>query len=535
MSLGTKKAGFAIGLLSAALTAGSAFGVPREVYRGVPGDSVASYFVGGPRETPKDPGNGSNPSALATGDAAQNSLAMADFWIRHAQDLGLFSSLDETCRAWLDGMGMALVILRYPHAVALMDLEAYSLPDGHHAVRQLRAAIIVRTKGKNEEIEGRIQHLLSEYTNREESALSTDTTDGRRVTTLRDRRLLDWAIFKWGPIGDDYVMALGDGAFERVEAALKDEKKSIAHEAWFQAATAKLDAAGSDFFGVANLDALRRGCDAGLWKRIVAAGRELHVDGVTQGAIAVTMKNRDVDVTALLRRDQENSILPLTIRASDRSKLIASQVIPPRAPTPLSPSGGEGRVRGAGEDSWKDLVSKTVPPEATWNLVLDIAPHEWMTAIVNAYLVGRRPDARRQMQEEWAQLESEAGISIEKDIFAPMGRGIISFDFPKHALRLPLAWTRLIRISGDPAKLRESIDKLFGVWRQRLGETNPLQLRHADDGVWFLYFGLEGPALKVEDQWIVVSFSPEAVRENVKYISARTSIGMEQRVDPASR
>src|SRR5262249_30103908 len=155
------------------------------------------------------------------------------------------------------------------------------------------------------------------------------------------------------------------------------------------------------------------------------------------------------------------------------------------------------------------------------SLLLDIAPHEWMQCIVKSYLVGRRPDARRQTQEEWAQLESEAGISVEKDIFAPMGRGIVVHDSPKDALHLPFAWTRLIRVSGDPAKLRESVDKLFGVWRQRLGESNPLQLRRADDGVWFLYFGLEGPALKVEDQWIVVSFSPEAVRENVKYIRSK--------------
>ncbi|MBI3835827.1 MAG: hypothetical protein HY287_15990 [Planctomycetes bacterium] len=491
---------FQVGIILASTALHAATAASGDLFRGVPKDSAAAYFVAGPGDASKDGNNGANGSIGAAAGSSQRSLAMADFWISHAQELGLFSSLDKTCRAWLDGLGMAMVILRYPHAVTLIDLDAISLENGHHAVRQLRAAVIVHTKGRNDEIEKRIQHLLNAYTNKDESALRTETVAEHRVTTLRDRRLLEWAIFQWGAIGDDYVLALGDGAYERIEATLKDETKSIASEAWFMSSTSKLSAEAADFFGIANFESLRRGSDAPLWKRIHVAARELHLDGVDQAAIALTMKNRDIDVTALLQHGDENLIVPLTIREAEHVK---------------------------------SLVAQTIPPDAGWNLMLDIAPHEWSTCISSAYNVGRRADARREMQRETAQLEADAGISIDKDIFAPLGRGIIIHDYPRHAFRLPLAWTWLIRISGDPAKLRQNIDKLFGVWRERLGETNPLQLRRAEDGLWFLYFGLEGPALKVEEQWIVVSFSPEAVRENAKYVRSKTANGTGSTYDRA--
>jgi hypothetical protein len=50
-------------------------------------------------------------------------------------------------------------------------------------------------------------------------------------------------------------------------------------------------------------------------------------------------------------------------------------------------------------------------------------------------------------------------------------------------------------------------------------------LRHDPDGVWYLHFGLEGPAIAVADRHLVISFSPAALRQNLAYLRTRTPPG----------
>ncbi len=40
-------------------------------------------------------------------------------------------------------------------------------------------------------------------------------------------------------------------------------------------------------------------------------------------------------------------------------------------------------------------------------------------------------------------------------------------------------------------------------------------LRRSSDGIWYLQYGIYGPAIAVSQGWLVISYSPEALRANL--------------------
>jgi hypothetical protein len=77
--------------------------------------------------------------------------------------------------------------------------------------------------------------------------------------------------------------------------------------------------------------------------------------------------------------------------------------------------------------------------------------------------------------------------------------------------------------------LRAAIDKLFTVWQSELREAAaPVSLRRDADGIWNLFLGLEGPALGLSDRWLVISFSPAAVRQNLEFLSKSSPDGAQR-------
>ena len=75
---------------------------------------------------------------------------------------------------------------------------------------------------------------------------------------------------------------------------------------------------------------------------------------------------------------------------------------------------------------------------------------------------------------------------------------------------------------------RSGLDRLLERYRQHLASASgrpggepgwfDWQLKHDPDGVWYLQAGIYGPALAVTEQWIVISYSPVAVRQNLAYL-----------------
>ena len=96
-----------------------------------------------------------------------------------------------------------------------------------------------------------------------------------------------------------------------------------------------------------------------------------------------------------------------------------------------------------------------------------------------------------------------------------LGGPIIIHNYPLHALRLPLAWTILVPLEGDSARLRSHLDNLLKDLAEEYGGMAPAKLYCDADGIWSIRFGIDGPALAVTDHWLILSFSPEAVRKNI--------------------
>jgi hypothetical protein len=95
----------------------------------------------------------------------------------------------------------------------------------------------------------------------------------------------------------------------------------------------------------------------------------------------------------------------------------------------------------------------------------------------------------------------------------------VLFDYPPHPLEIPFALTVAIEID-DPKAVRTAIDALLESWGRYLDERAErnkttlvrLKVKRAEDGVWFLQAGILGPALKVTERYVVLSWSPEALR-----------------------
>ena len=469
-----RRAALAVSVVSASsLTSVAAYAaLPESLLRAVPKDAIFSYYVAGPDEDAPHPQS-----------AAQSSLGLAAFVIERAQEFGLLSKLNERARTWVDLLASISGLLNYPHAAVLLDISAAPRPDGGHQLTGLHAAIIIRTHGGGARIEQRIQHLLNSYTNDENSTLTPRSSDGPPVFTLRDRRLPDWVELSWGAHGDDYIVAIGAGSFDRIVRTISDRSLSLAGDAWFTNAWQLAGGPGASLAALLRFDVARSTADDSLRSKFERVQENLRLGGVDRGLWTVGRHARAIEAGAFLRRGDSDEWRAITRR----------------------------------EDA--DLAPGVIPDEATWYAIFDVDPRALVDTVSKAYLAAKSPDAQDKSRAFWRNAEERVGVSIDGDILALLRPPIVSHNYPQHALGLPLAWTRLIAVE-NPEVLRRNLDLVLEAAREELAKQGPTQLRRDADGVWYLYFGLAGPALTVADRWLIVSFSPDAVRKNVEMLTA---------------
>jgi len=445
--------------------------MPESLLRAVPKDAILSYFVAGPD---------------ADAQNTQSTLGLAAFVIERAQEFGLLSALSGRTRIWLDVLASMSELLDYPHAGVLLDISAAPRPDGGHQLTGLHAALIIRTNGGGARIEQRIQHLLNSYTNDENSYLSSRISDGSPVFTLRDRRLPDWVELAWGANGEDYIVAIGAGSFDRIVRTIGDRSLSLSDDAWFTHAWKVAGGSDASLAALLRFDIARDSADDSLRPKFERVQENLRLGGVDRGLWTVGRHARAIEAGAFLRRDSGDEWRPITRR----------------------------------EDA--DLAPGVIPDEATWYAIFDVEPRALINTLSTAYLAAKSPDAQNKSRAFWRNVEERVGLSIDGDILALLRPPFVSHNYPQHALGLPLAWTRLIAVE-DSELLRRNLDRVLEAAKEELAKEGSMQLRHDADGVWYLYFGIAGPALTVADHRLIVSFSPDAVRKNVEMLSRRRS------------
>jgi len=396
------------------------------------------------------------------------------------------------------------LLARYPYAFALMDITARPLPAGGHRLAGMQAAIVFDTGGDNRPLVQRIRQLLAAYTNAELSRLETIASDGGTRYRLVDSRLPDWCVIEWGAMGRQFVVSIGRGAFERILAVHRGTSVPLANDPWYRSAC-----------GLARIDRAYIECF------LAAARLRLRLDEAVAG--------RPREVMQAIGADKLDRSL-LTVSADARAV---------RAHAILSVDGFDHDVVLSEVPSADDPAAAAVPPQARRFGYLRQPLAVWVRGVREAWLASQGPATSEVLRNGWRRIESEYGFGAERDLLAHLGSRLIVHDYPPHPLHIPLLWTFLIETDGAEADVRRAIDGMMTAAQAALeakaaresGTGIAPQLRRTGDGIWYLQLGLAGPALAVTPGWIVISFSPEAVRENFSYVRAAGSAATSRAVD----
>lgn len=442
--------------------------VPPSIIRAIDREAVAAYF--GYAQKPSD----------VEGEATMDSLTIASSFIDNLDRMGLLVKVDSSVRYWIDSLTALNDIKDHPHAVVLYSIDATPRDDGGHELAKMQAAIIVRTDGDNDRLKYRIQHLLNHYTNNEESKLVSIEVDGQTAYMLKNKQLPKWAIVNWGAIGPYYIISIGKGVYRRTLDAIKQPARSLMADPWFGRAFSATQGSDALVGWFMRFDTLQLNADPVLLKKIQKTQESLSIPNVQRGLWMLRMDLRAVQITGYLREQDKDRLKKYT-----NSDLIQS------------------------------FKQQLIPHQAKHYAIIDGNPHGLLVGLDQAFQASRSPSAQKRHNEFWKTVEDGAGLSLEKDLYAHLDRPIIIHDWPKHAFSLPLAWTILIKIKDDPATLRKRVDQLFEYISREMLHEGLVKLRRDDDGVWYIYAGIMGPAIKVTEQWVVISFSPVAVRQNI--------------------
>ena len=436
--------------------------------------------------------------------------------LRGASAMGLLATLDESTRAWLDAWEALALLSRYPHAVALFDLRAEPNGQGGSRLAELSGALIVDAKRDDQAIPRYIQQLLDRHTNKEDGTLTSREVGGFVVHELADRRLPEWAVISWSATDHVQIVGIGPQAVERV---LKRFKEVHPHNPTSDGAThgrpdtppiVEIEDASpgfqippkfwtADAFLVMDIDALVERLGRGLAAKSTRTRDALELRNVRTFGITLQRTGKDVEIREWRRFGGHEQGGPAHSTERD---WFGSDWVSPR----LS----------------DDRALRALPESASFSAFIEIDPLRAIALAARTYRAARSPRAVLRAEQFWNTVQSESKVDIRKDIAARLGHRWIIHDHPRHALGLPLAWTIMIPVEGDIAALRESVDRLFGYTERQL-DTSPVppwRIHRESAGpapIWYLNFGLNGPALAITDRWVIVSFSPYAVARNVSH------------------
>lgn len=397
---------------------------------------------------------------------------------------------------------------RFEHALILLDVssrivgDAGGRPKARTGVslrlKTLQAAVVFRTDGRERLVLEQLNRIAGRYTNTNQASLSEARTADHPYHRLVDDRLPGWAVWEWGRLDQFFVVSFGAGAFERVAAAYDGKRPALSHDLWFRSAQKKTR---SDRALVQWYIALKR-----LEERIGSAAdaarerqrkviADLNAVGMTHDLWTVGLEGRALTWYRCYQRD--------------------------------------------GKDYPREYSDPAAHPPRFRNIIPDQARHFAIIRVPTSWLVDNLPRAWVDAQSQrnvrkwtriWQSLEEQCGIDLSANLIKPLGKHIVIFDYPPHPLRIPFALTIAIEIR-DRQAMTTATNALLAAWSQYLDERAKrkgtrlvrVKVRKAPDNVWYLQAGILGPALKVIDGYVVISWSPAALRDALKFIEPRAA------------
>ena len=406
---------------------------------------------------------------------------------------------------------------RFEHAVVLLDVSSRIVEQSDAAsqpadagpslrLKSLQTAVIFRTGDESPVVLEQLNRIIGRYTNSDVGRLSSKTESRYSSQRLVDQRLPGWAIWEWGRLDEFFVVTFGEGAFQKIAQAHEGKVQRLGEDEWFRKALAKThgDEALVEWFIAFSRLRDRMGDEA--QGRVARVADALQATDMTHDLWTVGHEDRALTWFRCYRRQ------------------------------------GEDFVRSYSDPANYPPQHRRIVPESARRMAIINVLTRWLVDnLPRAWVVAQSESNVRKWKRAWRSLEQDTGVDISGNLIEHLGQTVVIFDYPPHPLDIPFALTVAIEIKNRRA-VQSATDTLLGAWGQYLddrAERNQragrfetvlvrVKVKRDDDGVWYLQAGILGPALKVTDRYVVLSWSPQALRDALKYIegqSGKTSAG----------
>lgn len=404
------------------------------------------------------------------------------------------SSLDSGAQLGVRIAEMFSLMIRYPHAVALIDAQAKPVRSDPQARRvdRLRCVLVIQNRGQTEPFLRLIQKTINDQTDSQAATLVTRKAGAHKYQELRDQRLPDWCVIAWGHIDEHFVLTVGEDVWPTVAAVAAGKSPALSQEPWYAAARRQRARTALIEIFVAVRETRQR-LDPFLDGRASDFFQAWDADKLERAHWALGLEGRALFCQAHFR-----------IAGTSVSRLYAD----PEARDPR--------------------LLATIPPEARY-AIYELPMDRFLRRFFRGLVSTQGPKQRENIERIWAQLQAEHGFDVERNLLAHLGEHAVLHNYPPHPLRLPLAMTVLIEIRDGAGQascptgtqVRQTLDAMCTAVRAALDQAAaegrgppPWTLHQERDGLWYLRFGpIAGPAWTVTERFIIVSWSPRALRE----------------------
>lgn len=394
----------------------------------------------------------------------------------------------------------------YPHAVALLDARARPTRTDPNAPRVdgLELALVVQCDGRPEPFLQVIQRAVDEQTSTGDGTLTNVQIGRWTCQELRDRRLPAWAVIAWGRLDGCFVLTLGSDVWQRLAQTAAGERSAISANEWFAGRRAAGPRVTRELEILVAAERLRSRLDPFVGGRASEFFRAWDAGDVNRMYWAFRMVGRSLHCWA-----------DYDIGGETYTRTYAD----PSLTTP--------RLRAA------------VPPDAQW-AILELPVQRFIPRLVRGVLATQGEKPRLNIARHWAAIQAERRFDAERDILAHLDDRFVAHTYPPHPLRIPVALTILFQIRDEPAAVARALDELCAGWQTVLTAANaddaqaaPFTLHRDEDGVWYMRFGvgdsswlgLAGPAWTVRDGFIILSWSPLALRQCIDTMNESRAAG----------
>ena len=380
------------------------------------------------------------------------------------------------------------VLQRYPRAYLLHDIGLRRLETGGNRLDRLAMSLVLQTGSDTAAVRGLVQQFLNSYTNEESGLLEKITIAGHSFHRLTDSSVPSWVVWEWGQVDDLFIVSIGTGSSERILRALAGDGPTLLSDDWFQTGHRHTQGTAARLELYLNVASLQERIGESAQDRFRAVVDSLDLQFSEKSIWTIGTEERAYTCYAYHRKDGAD----LLARISD-----------PR--------------------TYRPEHKQLIPAEAKTYTILNTHCAALVRRIRSTYLSAQRLEKRFDLIRGWDTLARTQKVNFEGDVLRQLGNHVIIHDHPRHPLGLPLMRTILIEISGDSDRVRWALDRTFSYCAslltiaaaKRKMPAVSLALRHAPDGIWYLQYGIYGPAITVADGWLIISYSPEAVRVNL--------------------